>query len=77
MTKAEKENYLQKKSIGYWCDIMGVVVKDFVYGIDDYAIVVNENLNKVHKLKINYTTNSIPYINLYGRRWSLNDCFRA
>ena len=40
MTKSEKQNYLNKKTIGYWCDWFGVEFKGIEYGINDYAIVV-------------------------------------
>ena len=31
MTKLEKQNYLNKNTVGYWCDLMGIELKDIEY----------------------------------------------
>ena len=73
MTKSEKQNYLNKKTIGYWCDWTGIELKDIEYGINDYAIVVIQE-KSVHRVKIYYGKR--PYIRICGRRLYFNECLR-
>ena len=75
MTKSEKQNYLNKKTIGYWCDWWGIELKDIEYGINDYAIIVIQE-KSVHRVKINYGSKR-DYIRIYGRRLYFNECLRA
>ena len=74
MTKSEKQKYLNKKTIGYWCDWFGVEFKDIEYGINDYAIVVIRE-KSVHRVKIYYGLR--PYIRIRGRRLYFDEGLRA
>ena len=74
MTKSEKQNYLNKNTIGYWCDWMGIELKDIEYGINDYAIIVIQE-KSVHRVKIYYGKRH--YIRIYGYRFYFDECFRA
>ena len=76
MTKSEKQNYLNKKTIGGWAVWGvwgGVEVKDIEYGINDYAIIV-VNETSVHRVKIYYGKR--PNIRIYGRRLYFDKCLR-
>lgn len=75
MTKSEKQNYLNKKMIGYWCDWRGIELKDIEYGINDYAIIVIQE-KSVHRVKIYYAIKG-DYIRIHGRRLYFNECLRA
>lgn len=75
MTKSEKQNYLNKNTVGYWCDWMGIELKDIEYGINDYAIIVIQE-KSVHRVKINYGNKS-DYIRIYGRRLYFSECLRV
>lgn len=75
MTKLEKQNYLNKKTVGYWSDGGGVEVKGIEYGINDYAIIYIRLKKSVHRVKINYGIRE--YIRIYGRRLYFNECLRA
>ena len=75
MTKSEKQNYLNKNTIGYWCDWGGVEVKGIEYGINDYAIIV-VNETSVHRVKIYYGYKR-DYIRIRGRRLYFDDCLRV
>ena len=74
MTKSEKQNYLNKKTIGYWCDWRGVEVKDIKYGINDYAIIVIQE-KSVHRVKIYYGIRE--HIRIRGRRLYFDECLRV
>ena len=74
MTKSEKQNYLNKSTIGYWCDWMGIELKDIEYGINDYAIIVIQE-KSVHRVKIYYGIRE--YIIIYGRRLYFDECLKA
>ena len=74
MTKSEKQNYLNKKTVGYWCDWMGIELKDIEYGINDYAIIVIQE-RSVHRVKIYYGIRE--YIIIRGRRLYFDECLRA
>ena len=74
MTKLEKQNYLNKNTIGYWCDWMGIELKDIEYGINDYAIIVIQE-KSVHRVKIYYGERE--YIRIRGRRLYFDECLRA
>ena len=74
MTKSEKQNYLNKSTIGYWCDWFGVELKDIEYGINDYAIIVIQE-KSVHRVKIYYGKRE--YIKINGRRLYFDECLRA
>ena len=76
MTKLEKQNYLNKKTVGYWCDWGGVEVKGIEYGINDYAIVYIRLKRSVHRVKINYGTKD-DYIRIRGRRLYFSECLRV
>ena len=73
MTKSEKQNYLNKNTVGYWCDLMGIELKDIEYGINDYAIIV-VNETSVHRVKIYYGKRL--YIRICGRRLYFHECLR-
>ena len=75
MTKSEKQNYLNKKSIGYWCDWRGIELKDIEYGINDYAIIVIQE-KSAHRVKIYYGYKR-DYIRIRGHRLYFDDCLRA
>ena len=74
MTKSEKQNYLNKNTIGYWCDWMGIELKDIEYGINDYAIIAIQE-RSVHRVKIYYGKRH--YIRIYGRRLYFDECLRV
>ena len=74
MTKSEKQNYLNKNTIGYWCDWMGIELKDIEYGINDYAIIVIQE-KSVHRVKIYYGIRE--HIIIHGRRLYFDECLRA
>ena len=74
MTKSEKKNYLNKNTIGYWCDWRGVEVKGIEYGINDYAIIVIQE-KSVHRVKIYYGKR--PYIRINNYRFYFDDCLRV
>ena len=74
MTKSEKQNYLNKSTIGYWCDWFGVELKDIEYGINDYVIIVIQE-KSVHRVKIYYGKRE--YIKINGRRLYFDECLRA
>ena len=76
MTKSEKQNYLNKKTVGYWCDWGGVEVKGIEYGINDYAIIYLSLKRSVHRVKIYYGYKR-DYIRIRGRRLYFDDCLRA
>lgn len=78
MKKQEKQNYLNKKSVGYWSACSGVEVKEIIYGINDYAIVVINawgGEKSVHRLKI-YYGNKRDYVNIHGYRLYFDECIR-
>ena len=74
MTKSEKQNYLNKNTVGYWCDLMGIELKDIEYGINDYAIIVIQE-KSVHRVKIYYGLRE--YIKINGRRLYFDECLRV
>ena len=74
MTKLEKQNYLNKKTVCYWCDWMGIELKDIEYGINDYAIIVIQE-KSVHRVKIYYGIRE--HIRIRGRRLYFDDCLRV
>ena len=77
MTKAEKQEYLNKKSIGYWSVCNGTELKHIEYGINDYAIVVLNawgGEKSVHRVKIYYGKGI--YINIHGYRLYFDECIR-
>ena len=74
MTNQKKQNYLNKNTIGYWCDLMGIELKDIEYGINDYAIIVIQE-KSVHRVKIYYGKR--PYIRIYGYRFYFDECLRT
>ena len=78
MTKLEKQNYLNKNTIGYWSDWGGVEVKGIEYGINDYAIIYIRLKKSVHRVRINYGRKlDRDYIRIHGRRLYLNECLRV
>lgn len=77
MTKAEKQENLNKKSIGYWSALSGAELKDIEYGINDYAIVVIGawcSNKSVHKVKIYYGKRD--YVIIHGYRMYFDECIR-
>ena len=77
MTKSEKQNYLNKKSVGYWSVLGGAELKHIEYDINDYAIIVIgawSNKKSVHRLKIYYGKRD--YITIHGYRLYFDECFR-
>lgn len=78
MTKSEKQNYLNKKSVGYWSALNGAELKHIEYDINDYAIVVINawgGEKSVHRLKI-YYGGKRDYITIHGYRLYFDECFR-
>lgn len=78
MTKSEKQNYLNKKSIGYWSALGGAELKKIIYGINDYAVIVIgawSSQKSVHRVKINYG-NKRDYITIHGYRLYIDECIR-
>lgn len=76
MTKSEKQNYLNKNTLGYWSDWGGVELKGIEYGINDYVIIYIRLKRSVHRVKINYAIKR-DYIRIRGRRLYFDECFRV
>lgn len=79
MKKTEKQYYMEKATIGYWSACGGMEVKDIIYGIEDYVIVVVNawyGQKSIHKLVIRYGEND-SYIVFNGRRYRFSECLRA
>ena len=77
MTKSEKQNYLNKKSVGYWSNMSGAELKDIIYDNNDYAVVVIgawSGKKSVHRLKIYYGKRD--YITIHGYRLYFDECLR-
>ena len=77
MTRAEKQEYLNKNSVGYWSALDGAELKGIEYGINDYAIVVIGawcGKKSVHMVKIYYGKRD--YINIHGCRLYFDECIR-
>ena len=74
MTKLEKQIYLNKKTVGYWCDWRGIELKGIEYGINDYAIIVIQE-KSVHRVKIYYGIRE--HIRIHGRRFYFDECLRV
>lgn len=67
-------------TIGYWSALGGIEVKEIRYEIDDKIVCVSNawyGKPKTHTVRIYYTQNGRPYINLYGLRFHLDECIRA
>lgn len=57
MTKAEKQKYLEMKSVGYAASLTGLEVKAVEYGIEDMIIFTFPTVKgglSVHSAKIKY-----------------------
>lgn len=81
MTKAEMEQYADKKPIAVYpmSNWGGIEILDIVYGIDDYVVArynFGEPEKKLHKVKINYGLNSSSF-KLDGNYVSLDNCMRV
>lgn len=76
MTKSEKQNYLNKNTLGYWSDWGDVELKGIEYGINDYVIIYIRLKRSVHRVKINYAIKR-DYIRIRGRRLYFDECFRV
>ncbi len=77
MTKAEKQHYLDMRTVGYWSGFDGLEVKELQYGIEGYAIVVSGSFTgtkNVHRLRVYYDDR--PYIKLFDRKWFFDECIR-
>lgn len=78
MRKEEKQMYLEKDSIGYWSTCGGVELKDIIYHINDYVVVVVNawyGKKSIHKVKI-YYGNKRDYIVINGYRLYFDECIR-
>lgn len=75
MTKSEKQNYLNKDTIGYWSDWGGVEVKGIEYGINDYVIIYIRLKRSVHRVKVYYGIRE--HIRIRGRRLYFDECLRV
>lgn len=76
MTKQEKQEYLNKKSIGYWSALGGAEVKEVIYGINDYAVIVTgawSSEKSVHKVKMYYNGRRY-YTTIHGYRLYFDEC---
>ena len=77
MTKSEKQDYLNKKSIGYWSTLNGAELKEVIYDINDYAILVINawgGKKSIHRVKIYYGKRD--YITIHGYRLYFDECIR-
>jgi len=81
MTKQEKQFYSNKSTIGYWSQYGGVEVKDIIYGIVDYVVVLantmSEKTTTVHKLQVHIAPSGDEYIILNGHRFMFSDSIRC
>ena len=76
MTKSEKQNYLNKKSIGYWSALGGAEVKDIEYGINDYAVIVIgawSSEKSVHRVRMYYNGRRY-YVVINNYRLYFDEC---
>lgn len=72
------KNYSKMETKGYWSALGGLELKDILYGIEDYALVVSGTWvgkPKSHKLKIYYGHR--PYIKLNGYVFPFDECLRV
>ena len=82
MTKNEKIEMYNKKSVAYYSGLNGLEIKDIVYDINDYVVfTVNAWYGKnsykdVHKSKIYYSANGNDYFRYNGYTIPLNECIR-
>ena len=82
MTKNEKIEMYNKKSIAYYSGLNGLEIKDIIYGIDDHVIfTVNAWYGKnsykdVHMAKIYNNAAGDAYFRFKGYTIPLNECIR-
>lgn len=73
---------MNKPSLGYWSCLGGVEVKEIIYDIEDYVVVVTNSFNtlpyKKHltKLLVKYNKNVDPFISFNGYKLYMADCIR-
>ena len=78
MTKAQKNEILSMKTVGYWSELGGVELKDIKS--DDTLICVSNawaGKKSVHAVVIRFTQYDRPYIKLYNSRLYLDECIRC
>ena len=83
MTKQEKTQYLNTKSVAYYSGYNGIEIKAIEYDTDDYIIFTvntwySSTLNPVtvHRSKVYYNANGENYFKYNGCRIKLNECIR-
>lgn len=79
MTKAEKQAYMEQKSVGYYSGFGGIEVKEIQYGIEDYIIFVAGawcSAKSVHRRKIQYNMSGDNFIVFANCRLYLRDFMR-
>lgn len=78
MTKVEMEQYRDKKPIAVYpmSNWGGVEILDVLHGIDDYVICrynFGEPEDKLHRVKVKYNKNGLPFIFLDGDYIRIDD----
>lgn len=77
MTKLEKMEVLNSKSIAYYSGFGGLEIKSIEYSIDNHVVFVAGawcSNKSVHKAVIHYGNR--PYFNYNGVRVPLDECIR-
>lgn len=76
MTKAEKNNWREAETKAvYAFGLVGLEIKEILYGIEDYIIYVYTGDNSVHQSKLYYGDR--PYFRFYGHRVYADECMRV
>lgn len=79
MTKAEKQAFMEQKSVGYYSGFGGVEVKEIQNGYEDYIIFVAGawcSAKSIHRRKVQYTVNGEPFVSFANCRLYLRDFIR-
>ena len=80
MTKQEKNNIINMKTVAYYSGYSGIEIKDITHGIEDYVIFVADAFvgkGSAHKALIKYTRKGEPYFTFAGNRIRLDDCIHC
>lgn len=81
MTRQEKQEILNSKTIAIYCDSLysGFELKRFQHGIIDVATGVWRAGDKltVHQVSVNYTSNGDAYIRINGKRIKTSEMLRV
>jgi len=80
MTKFEKEQLYNSKTIAYYSGYSGIEIKRIEHDIDDYVYYVSGTFSggnrSAHKCKITYDRNGDAYFMYNGNRIKLSECIK-